>query len=180
MSTQFHRFAATVVCCATLLSGVASYAQEGQQGQQGRQGQVDQNKIMVSKTYRMTKLKGLNVRNKAGEKLGTVEDFVIDVPSGKVAYLALGVGGALGIGEKLYAVPYQDVKFNYGRDEQFFVLDISKEKLDAAPGFDKNNWPDFADPQFTQRIDEYYRQARTNEARDRATPSNEPASPIRK
>src|SRR5436853_5667634 len=45
-----------------------------------------------------SKLTGLNVRNPAGEKLGTVEDIVIDVQDGKSQYLALSTGGVLGIG----------------------------------------------------------------------------------
>ena len=49
----------------------------------------------------------MNVRNKQGEKLGTVSDMVIDIPSGKINYVALSVGGVLGVGDKMFAVPYR-------------------------------------------------------------------------
>jgi len=65
--------------------------------------------------------------------------------------------GVLGIGDKLFAVPFQEVRFNHGKDEMYYVLDISKEKLDQAPGFDKAHWPDFADPQWKSQVDSYYR-----------------------
>lgn len=118
-------------------------------------------KILVAKTFRASKLMGMSVRNAEGEKLGTIEDLVMHLENGKVAYAALGVGGVLGIGEKLFAIPYSQLKFNHGKDEMFFVLNMSKEKLKTAPGFDKSNWPDVADPKWAEEIDTYYRQAQT-------------------
>jgi sporulation protein YlmC with PRC-barrel domain len=123
-------------------------------------------KILVAKAFRTSKLTGLNVRNAQGEKLGIVNDLVVDVQTGKVNYIALSVGGVLGVGDKLFAVPFSEVKFDHGQDEMFFVLDMSMEKLEAAPGFDQNNWPDFADPHWSDRIDKYYREARANADRD--------------
>jgi sporulation protein YlmC with PRC-barrel domain len=122
-------------------------------------------KILVAKTFRASALAGLNVRNKQGEKLGTVHDLVIDIPSGKVAYVALSVGGVLGVGDKLFAVPYDELKFDHGNDEMFFVLDMSKQKLEAAPGFDQSDWPDFANPHWSDQIDKYYREARKQDVR---------------
>jgi hypothetical protein len=63
----------------------------------------------------------------------------------------------LGIGDKLFAVPFQEVRFNHGKDEMYYVLDISKEKLEQAPGFDKSHWPDFADANWKSQVDSYYR-----------------------
>ena len=71
------------------------------------------------------------------------------------------VGGVLGIGDKLFAIPFRELKFTHGKEEMYFVLDISKEKLDQAPGFDKSQWPDFADPQWRDKIDRYYQKSTT-------------------
>ncbi len=118
-------------------------------------------KVLVAKTFQASKLMGLNVRNKQGEKLGSVNDLVINVENGKIAYVALSVGGILGVGDKLFAVPYSQLAFDHGKDEQFFVLDMPKEKLDAAPGFNQSDWPNFADPHWTDKIDKYYAHERT-------------------
>jgi len=115
------------------------------------------NKIGVVKTLRASKLPGLNVRNPAGEKLGVVHDIALNVEDGKIAYLALSHGGVLGVGDKLFAVPYSQVAFNHGKEEMWFVLDMTKEKLNAAPGFDQRAWPDFADPKWRDEVDRYYR-----------------------
>ena len=121
-------------------------------------------KVGVATIFPSKKLTGLNVRNSAGEKIGTIDDVVINLQDGKVQYVALSVGGVLGIGDKLFAVPFQEIKFNHGKDEMYYVLDISKEKLNAAPGFDKSNWPDFADPQWKSQVDNYYRDNRAGTA----------------
>lgn len=122
------------------------------------------NKILVAKTFRASKLTGLNVRNTQGEKLGTVHDLVVSIDTGKIAYVAMSHGGVLGIGDKLFAVPYSELKFDHGKDEMFFVLNMSKEKLEAAPGFNQSDWPNFADPAWSEKVDSYYRRA---EAKDR-------------
>lgn len=121
--------------------------------------------VSAAKTFRASQLMGLNVNNSAGEKLGTVEDIVINLEDGKVAYVALSFGGVLGIGDKLFAVPYRQMKFMHGKDEMHFVLDVSKDKLKTAPGFDKNHWPDFADPHWIQQIDQFYGDETTRSAR---------------
>jgi sporulation protein YlmC with PRC-barrel domain len=124
-------------------------------------------KVMAATAFPTGKLKGLHVRNPKGETIGSVDDLVINVAEGKVNYVAMSVGGVLGIGDKLFAVPFREMKFNHGKDEMFFVLDVSKEKLEKAPGFDKNNWPDFADPKWRDQIDKYYRKS-TDERTTRA------------
>ena len=118
--------------------------------------------MTVATTFRASKLMGMTVKNMQNEKLGAIDDLVIDMQKGHVSYVALGVGGVLGIGEKLFAVPFHEIQFKHDRDESFFVLNVSKEQLKDAPGFDKSNWPDFADPNFTQKIDQYYQRASTD------------------
>lgn len=99
-------------------------------------------------------LTGDGVRNNAGEDLGKIHDFMIDLHSGRIAYAVLSFGGVLGIGDKLFAIPWHLLKVS--EDEHMFILDVSREKLENAPGFDQDNWPDMADPQWSANIDTYY------------------------
>lgn len=143
----------SLACCLTMLGpAVANAADAPAQG-----------KILVAKTFRASKLTGLNVRNTQGEKLGVVHDLVVNIDTGKLAYVAMSHGGVLGIGDKLFAVPYAELKFDHGKDEMFFVLDMAKEKLEAAPGFNQNDWPNFADPSWSEKVDSYYRRAEAKE-----------------
>lgn len=84
-----------------------------------------------------------SVRNPQGEDLGTIKDVVIDTNEGRVAYAVLSFGGLLGFGDKLFAVPWEALRHNATDDT--FVLDIPKERLKNAPGFDKDNWPTTAE-----------------------------------
>ena len=102
-------------------------------------------------------LTGDRVRNKSDEDLGKVEEIMIDVETGNVAYVVLSYGGILGMGTKLFAVPWD--AFELSEEEHEFILDVSKEKLDRAPGFDKNNWPESGDPQFYEDTDRYWKMA---------------------
>ena len=89
-----------------------------------------------------TKLMGNKVVNTAGEQLGTMKELMIDLDDGLVAYAVLSFGGFLGLGDKLFAIPWEALTFN--SDNQTFILDVDKEVLEDAPGFDKDNWPDNA------------------------------------
>ena len=69
---------------------------------------------------------------------------MIDLTSGRVAYAVLAFGGTLGMGEKLFAIPWSELKPT--RSGRNFILDIPKEKFDKARGFNKDQWPDVVDP----------------------------------
>jgi sporulation protein YlmC with PRC-barrel domain len=99
-------------------------------------------------------LKGDAVRNAAGEDLGKIEDFMLDMGTGRVRYAVLSFGGVLGIGNKLFAVPPEALTID--TKNECLVLDADKESLQDAPGFDKDNWPNFADATLGQQIYEYY------------------------
>jgi sporulation protein YlmC with PRC-barrel domain len=111
-----------------------------------------------SRNYRavtaVSTLAGGHVRNSAGEDLGSIEEIMIDAPSGRVAYAVLSFGGILGLGSKLFAVPWEALTLN--RADHEFILNVDKNLLKNAPGFDKENWPDMADPTFTRLIHSYY------------------------
>jgi len=99
-------------------------------------------------------LQGDKVKNDAGEDLGEITDIMVDVPTGRVAYAVMSVGGFLGIGDKLFAIPFEALELDAAHHR--FVLDVPREKLEKAPGFDKSQWPDFADPRFGQEVYRYY------------------------
>lgn len=99
-------------------------------------------------------LTGNPVMNSAGEKLGKVEAIMLDVPSGRIAYAVLSHGGFLGMGDKLFAIPWQAMKLDTRK--KCFVLDLPSEVLRDAPGFDKNHWPSMADLAWAAGIHEYY------------------------
>jgi sporulation protein YlmC with PRC-barrel domain len=101
-----------------------------------------------------SKLSGDRVRNSAGEDLGKIEEIMIDAATGQVAYAVLSFGGFLGIGDKLFAVPWRSLTLNT-RDHEF-ILNVDRTLLEKAPGFDRNHWPDMADPSWGSRVDEFY------------------------
>ncbi len=106
--------------------------------------------------FRSSQLVGLPVHNAAGEDLGKIEDLVIDLNTGRIRYAALSFGGFLGVGDKLFAVPWGALRMKTVGDDATFVLDVPKERLEKAPGFDNKNWPNMADPNWSREIDEYY------------------------
>jgi len=97
---------------------------------------------------------GTDVVNSKGESLGDVKEVVIDPRSGKVAYAVVSFGGFLSMGEKLFAIPFS--AFNYDTIENEYVLDVSKERLEAAPGFDANHWPSMAEEKWNRDVYKYY------------------------
>jgi sporulation protein YlmC with PRC-barrel domain len=94
------------------------------------------------------------VVNRQGESLGKIEDLVIDPLSARVDYAVLSFGGFLGMGDKLFAVPLEALQLS--REEKRFILDVEKERLKNAPGFDKDNWPDTSDRAFGTKVYSYY------------------------
>jgi sporulation protein YlmC with PRC-barrel domain len=99
-------------------------------------------------------LMGDDVYNLQDEDLGDVKEIMLDMHSGKVAYAVLSFGGFLGMGEKLFAVPWDALKLD--TENKRFILDVSKDRLESAPGFDKDSWPDMADPVWANGIHTYY------------------------
>jgi hyperosmotically inducible periplasmic protein len=98
---------------------------------------------------------GMEVRNTENEKLGKVEDLIVDLASGHVSYAILSVGGVLGIGDKLVLVPAN--QFSYALTEKKLTLNTSKDILQNAPRFEKGKWPDLNDPQWDDEAQKYYK-----------------------
>lgn len=99
-------------------------------------------------------ISGDAVVNRMGDSLGKIEDLMIDLSEGQVAYAVLSFGGFLGMGNKLFAIPFDALELD--AENRRFILDIPKDRLEAAPGFDKDNWPDFADRRWGSSVYEHY------------------------
>jgi sporulation protein YlmC with PRC-barrel domain len=97
---------------------------------------------------------GDDVVNTTGEKVGDIKDLMVDVNKGCIAYAVLEYGGFLGLGEKLFAVPWQ--AFTVDEDNKRLVLNVAKERLQNAPGFDKDHWPMSNDANWYDNVDQYY------------------------
>ena len=97
---------------------------------------------------------GDHVHNMKNEHLGEIKEIMLDVRSGKIAYAVMSSGGVLSIGEKLFAVPWEALKLD--TENKQFRLDIAKERIENAPGFDTDHWPDMANPQWKNDIHSYY------------------------
>jgi sporulation protein YlmC with PRC-barrel domain len=99
-------------------------------------------------------LVGNDVYNDESESLGDIKEIMLDMRTGRVSYAVLSFGGFLGIGEKFFAVPWDALKLDTAHKR--FVLDVKKDRLKSAPGFDKDHWPDMADPTWEKGIHAYY------------------------
>lgn len=116
----------------------------------------------VTTTYspgiRTSKLIGMEVRNNKNKVLGNIEDLVMD-NQGRVRYAAMSRGGILGIGDKLFAVPFccATIKADKEDAEEHYVhFDVNESKLENSPGFDQDNWPDVGTSTYWLAIDRHF------------------------
>jgi sporulation protein YlmC with PRC-barrel domain len=111
-------------------------------------------------TWKASELKGANVETPTGEKLGDIKDVAIDV-NGRVSYVALSVGGFLGMGDTVVAVPWDAMKFTVAGDKgdkKKITLATTKEQLEKAPRFDTSKADlDMCNPQFIGSVYEYFK-----------------------
>ncbi len=102
---------------------------------------------------------GTNVVNPKGDHLGDVKEIVIDPRTGKVAYAVVTFGGFLGLGEKLFAIPFSALEYNVTKSDLVgseYILHVSRERLELAPGFDSDHWPLMSDEKWHRDIHTYY------------------------
>jgi hypothetical protein len=105
-------------------------------------------------TLSATTMIGDEVKNPAGEKLGEIEEIMLDVGSGRISYAVLSFGGLLGIGDKLFAIPWPVLKLD--ASDHSFIVNVPKDRLEQAPGFDEDDWPDMANPEWGRTVHRYY------------------------
>lgn len=108
--------------------------------------------------HRASRIQGMTIENEAGKDLGNVRDIVIDTDRGRVKYVAVAYGGFLGLGTKLFAVPFEAFNYRPATDDQeaTMVLNLDEEVMRKAPGFDADNWPNMASRDFAAAIDKHY------------------------
>ena len=97
---------------------------------------------------------GDEVCNMQDEKLGKIQDIMLDISAGKIRYAVLSSGGFLGMGDRLVAVPWNALKLD--KENNRFMLDVDVERLKKAPGFDKDQWPNMADATWNSTVESYY------------------------
>ena len=108
---------------------------------------------------RASQLIGMNIQNSQDEGVGEVNDIVLNARTGRVRYLAVTYGGFLGVGNKMFAVPFEAFKVRQDpndKDSYVLMLDVTQKQLEGAQGFDEDHWPDFADRSFTSELDKRY------------------------
>jgi sporulation protein YlmC with PRC-barrel domain len=97
---------------------------------------------------------GDDVKNLNGDDLGKIEDIVIDLQSGRVAYAVVSFGGGFMRGGKFLAIPWASLAVDQG--DKKVILNVPKETLESAEGFDKDHWPDMSDAAFRTRTNGHY------------------------
>jgi sporulation protein YlmC with PRC-barrel domain len=109
----------------------------------------DQNpRTMTKRIVRASEIIGINVKNEADETVGEINDIVIDPNDGRVRYVALSVGGFLGVADQLFAIPWTSFECRREGDQDVVVLNVDKATLQKAKGFNQENWPDMANEQW--------------------------------
>ena len=102
-----------------------------------------------------TSIIGDKVENALGESLGKIDNLMINLNSGIIEYAVLEFGAVLGIGGKLFAIPFSELHVDPTRE--IFILNKDKDYLKSMPGFDKNHWPDTNDHSYFEDVDTYWR-----------------------
>ena len=91
---------------------------------------------------RASKLIGKELENAQGENVGEIQDLIVDVNGGRAHYAIVSFGGLMGVGDKLFAYPVSQIK-PARADRDKLTLNVDKARLKDAPGFDKDQWPDW-------------------------------------
>ena len=130
-------------------------------------------KDSIQGAYKASELMGKSVKNLEGDDLGSVEEIVIET-TGEVGYAVLSFGGFLGLGDKLFAVPW--TAFAQSPDGDHLTLDIQPKKLENAPGFNKDDWPDMQDENWRLVISKFYEVPAQTQSNQQTTSSAKNAS----
>lgn len=112
--------------------------------------ETDETSMLIS----ANKVDGTNVMNPAGEKLGSIEDVMIDKRSGKVAYAVMSFGGFLGIGDRHHPLPWSMLK--YDTNLNGYVVNLDKRTLESAPTYGTDERVDLADEEYGRKLHDYY------------------------
>lgn len=103
---------------------------------------------------RASKIIGQDVRNLNDEKIGKVEDLVVNLTSSGNAYAILSIGGFLGVGDQLIVVPMSHLQYQH--EPNRFVLNVDRAALKDAPVYDRKNVPNWNDTEWNRKLESYY------------------------
>ncbi len=115
---------------------------------------MNQPHLFTNSPVKASSILGTSVVNTKHESLGDIKEMVVDPRTGKIAYAVVSFGGFLGMGEKLFAIPFSS--FEYNLEKNVYVLDVPKERLEGAPGFDPDHWPRMSDEKWNRDLYTYY------------------------
>jgi sporulation protein YlmC with PRC-barrel domain len=101
-----------------------------------------------------SQVNGTNVYNRAGEKLGSIYDVILEKQSGKAEYAIMSFGGFLGIGDTYHPLPWKVL--NYDSVQSGYVVDIDRKRLEGAPTYAANETGLWDDPAYGRRVTDYY------------------------
>lgn len=145
----------TCIALAAAFGIAGSMPSFAQQSSSGSSATETNQARQQSGDIRASKMIGKEVENAQGENLGEITDLIVDVRSQRVHYAVLSFGGALGLGDKLFAYPIS--RFKSAADDDKVVLNVDKEKLKDAPGFDKDKWPEWSNNRYRKDVDRYFK-----------------------
>jgi len=114
---------------------------------------MDTTTSLANNVISSDKVEGTAVYNLGGDKLGSIDDLMIDKVSGQVRYAVLEFGGFLGMGADRYPLPWNMLKYDTSKDG--YVVPLDKSKLDAAPRYSDADIPSYT-PEYSQRVNSYY------------------------
>ena len=101
-----------------------------------------------------TSIIGDKVESAQGDDLGTIDNLMINIRTGRVEYAVVEYGSFLGIGGKLFAIPFNELRVVPAR--RVFMVTRDKDYLRMSPGFDKDHWPDTNDHSYYGDVDSYW------------------------
>lgn len=101
-----------------------------------------------------TSIIGDRIENPQGEDLGKIDNVMVNVHNGQIEYVVVEFGAFLGVGGKLFAIPFHQLQLD--PDRKLFILNKDKEYLKQAPGFDKDHWPDTNEHTYFDNVNLYY------------------------
>lgn len=103
---------------------------------------------------RASSVSGTSVYNASGEKLGHIDDIVLNKRDGKATVAIMSFGGFLGIGESYHPLPWESL--TYDPSKEGYVVNVSREQLEGAPTYLRDEEPDWNDPRYGERLAGYY------------------------
>ena len=109
----------------------------------------------VRSVFRSGNVIGIPVKTPDSKGIGEIQEVVIDIATGQVAYAVLCFGGHFGFGEKFFAVPWKEFKVVHDDDGPYFIVDTTREKLKQLQGFNIEDWPEVADSNWDNHLKVY-------------------------